>query len=302
MDLSIWIPRIVEKKEVKEFIFHRMETVEVCERYITLCFVEGLDAYDGVIDLEYEKNLISNEFSIKLGLKFKEDDVEPEVIFGRLFLKLTKAIVDFGNDILTIYPNLITFNYDSDDELDAILSSINVEELPPLDITDFPPFVYNMGKNLRNKNKPSNTYRMSYDGEGPSVTINRPRTQEELTREETKEDLYERIMVLNERRPIIETLKYSDKHKKLLDIVLLNKLKLDGKFELEDEMVREELIKGYKAIIEKGDPRVFVLPIRLEGKYNYRALVDTGSNMNVMPYRIYELLGRDQIMPKVTKL
>ncbi|GJZ30582.1 reverse transcriptase domain-containing protein [Tanacetum coccineum] len=191
-----------------------------------------------------------------------QDDVEPGVIFGRSFLRLTKAIVDFGNDILTIYPDLITFNFDSDDELDALLASINVYELPPLDISDFPPFVCNMGKNLRNKKKPSKTYKMSYDGEGPSLTINRLRTQKELTREEIEEDLYERIMILNERRPIIETLKYSDKHRTLLNGVLLDKLKLDGEFELEDEMVDADLIKGYKAIKEKEDPRVFMLPIR----------------------------------------
>nr|GEV76181.1 hypothetical protein [Tanacetum cinerariifolium] len=118
---------------------------------------EGLDAYESVTDLEYEKNLISNEITIKLGLKFnvkkngeKEGDVEPWVIFEHLFLKLTKVIVDFGNNILTIYPDLITFNSNFDDELDAILSSINVEGLSPLDITDFLRFVCNMGKNIRN--------------------------------------------------------------------------------------------------------------------------------------------------------
>ncbi|GKA04784.1 retrotransposon ORF1 [Tanacetum coccineum] len=143
---------------------------------------------------------------------------------------------------------------------------------------------------------------MSYDGEGPSLTVNRPRTQKELSREETEEDLYNRIMLLNERRPIIMTLKFSDKHMKILDSVLLNKLKLDGEFELEVEMVGEELIKGYKAIREKTNPGVLVLPIRLKGKYNYCALVDTRSNINVMPYRIYELLGRDKVKPKSNKI
>nr|GEU85165.1 hypothetical protein [Tanacetum cinerariifolium] len=84
-----------KKKEVKAFTFHRMETEEVCECYITPCFMERLDAYDGVTDLEYEKNLISNEFTVKLELlvalkgklyfvgfvsNSKEDDVEPGVI------------------------------------------------------------------------------------------------------------------------------------------------------------------------------------------------------------------------------
>ncbi|GKB05602.1 retrotransposon ORF1 [Tanacetum coccineum] len=297
-----------KKKEVKAFTFHRMDMDEVCECYITPCFVEGLDAYDGITDLEYRKNLISNEFAVKLGLQYefknngekgvnrkvlialkgklyfvsfvinpKEDDVELGVIIGRSFLRLTKAIVDFGSGNLTIYPNFINFNFDLDDELDALLASINVEYLPPLDITDIPPF-------------------------GPSLTINHLRTQEELTREGMEEELYERIMILNERRPIIETLKYIDKHKKVPDSVLLDKHKLDREFELEEEMVGEELIRGYKAIREKSDPGVFVLKIHLEGKYNYHALVDIGSNINVIPYRIYELFRRDQVKPRSDKI
>ncbi|GKE17063.1 DNA-directed DNA polymerase, partial [Tanacetum coccineum] len=194
------------------------------------------------------------------------------VIFGRSFLKLTKAIIDFGNAILTIWLEIITSDSD-DNELDALVASINVDELPPIHISDFSPFVCNMGKNLRNKKKPSKTYKMSYDGEGPSITINRPKTQEELTREEMEEEF-----------------------------ILLDKFKLDGEFELEEEIVGEELIKGYKAIKEKEDPGVFMWPIRLEGKYNYHALVDTGSNINMMPCRIYELMDRDKIKPRSYKV
>ncbi|GKA62103.1 hypothetical protein Tco_0761622 [Tanacetum coccineum] len=103
-----------------------METEEVCERYITPCFIEGLDAYDVLLILNTKKTLISNEFVVKFGLQYEvkkngekvvngkvlialkgkiyfvgfiinpeEDDVEPGVIFGPLFLRLTKAIVDF---------------------------------------------------------------------------------------------------------------------------------------------------------------------------------------------------------------
>ncbi|GJV98747.1 agenet domain-containing protein [Tanacetum coccineum] len=96
---------------------------------------------------------------------------------------------------------------------------------------------------------------------------------------------------------IIETLKYSDQHKKLLDNVLFDKLMLDGELEVKEEVDGEDFIKSYKAIREKNDLGVFVLPIRLEGKYDFHALVDTGSNINVMPYRIYEALGRDQVKP-----
>ncbi|GJR99014.1 hypothetical protein Tco_0315523 [Tanacetum coccineum] len=127
----------------------------------------------------------------------EEDNVEPRMIFGRSFLRLTKGLVDFGNMILTIYPDLTTFEDESDDELEANLSSVD----------------------------------------------------------------------------------------------------LDGEFEVEKEITGEDFIKGYKAIREKNDQRVFVLPIRLEGNYERHALVDTGSNINVMPYRIYESLRRDQVKP-----
>ncbi|GKB91549.1 hypothetical protein Tco_0963821 [Tanacetum coccineum] len=104
--------------------------------------------------------------------------------------RLTKRIVDFGSGILTIYPDLITFNDDSDDELDALLASID--------------------------------------------------------------------------------------------------LKLDGEFDVEEEIVGEEFINDYKSITEKNDPGVFVLPIRLEGKYDCHASVSTESNINVSP--LYLLL------------
>ncbi|GKE53363.1 hypothetical protein Tco_1488519, partial [Tanacetum coccineum] len=105
-----------QKKEVKAFTFYRMETEEISERYVAPCFINGLEAYDGEINLEHDKNMISNEFVVKLCLetevkngdkvvkkelivtlrgeiyfvKFinnpEEDDIEPGVVFGRSFL------------------------------------------------------------------------------------------------------------------------------------------------------------------------------------------------------------------------
>nr|GEX45662.1 hypothetical protein [Tanacetum cinerariifolium] len=175
------------KKEIKSFTFYRMEIEEVSERYISPCFVDGLHAYDGEINLKYEKNMISNEFTVKLCLEYEEkngekvvkkellvalrgelyffkfiinpgeDDMKPGVVFGRSFLRLTKRIFDFRNIILTIYPDLITFNDDSDDDLDALLASIDVSDLPLLDITNIPPFMCSMGKSIGNKKQPSRT-------------------------------------------------------------------------------------------------------------------------------------------------
>ncbi|GKD04225.1 hypothetical protein Tco_1179199 [Tanacetum coccineum] len=58
-------------------------------------------------------------------------------------------------------------------------------------------------------------------------------------------------------------------------------------------------IKG-KALKEKEDPGAFIFHIRLEGKVNENALADTGSDINTMPYRIFETLGREY-MKKVNK-
>ncbi|GKE06034.1 DNA-directed DNA polymerase [Tanacetum coccineum] len=238
------------KKEVKAFTFPRMETEEVSERYITPCFVEGLDAYDGITDLEYEKKMISNELAVKLRLPYELKKNEERVVNHEVLIILKGELY------------FVIVNDDSDDEIDALLANINVYDLPPLETTCH-------------------------------------------LLEELENDLYERILILNEPSPVIETLKYSDQHKKMLDSVLLYKLKLDGELKVKEEAVGEEFIKSYKAIKEKNDPGVFVLPIHLEGKYDFHALVDTGSNINVMPYRIYEKLGREQVKPlkhKITML
>ncbi|GKD40336.1 hypothetical protein Tco_1260543 [Tanacetum coccineum] len=58
-----------KKKEAKAFTFYRMETEDISERYDAPCFVNGLEVYDGEINLEHDKNLISNEFAVKLCLE-----------------------------------------------------------------------------------------------------------------------------------------------------------------------------------------------------------------------------------------
>nr|GEX21338.1 hypothetical protein [Tanacetum cinerariifolium] len=146
--------------------------------------------------LEYEEKneekLVKRELLVSLKgvfyfVKFiinpGEDDVEPSVILGRSFIGLAKGIVDFGNRILTIYP----------------------------DTTIFMMIQAMIGK----------TY----------------------------------LLI----------------HKKLLDVVLLDKLKLDGELELKE--------------------------VELEAKLVLHPLADTGSNINVMPYRIFSKLGRDNVKP-----
>ncbi|GJX33624.1 retrotransposon ORF1 [Tanacetum coccineum] len=71
-------------------------------------------------------------------------------------------------------------------------------------------------------------------------------------------------------------------------------VRLDGKIKPEEERAMVK-VKG-KMLKEKKDLGAFIFPIRLEGLINENALADTGSDTNTMPYRIYEQLGRDDIM------
>ncbi|GJX56214.1 hypothetical protein Tco_0286111 [Tanacetum coccineum] len=113
-------------------------------------------------------------YFVKFIINQEEDDVEIGVVFGRSFLRLTKGIVDFGNGIITIYSDLVSFNDDSDDDWEAIIDGVDFSDLPQHDEIDVPTFVCNMGKILRNKKKPYGNYQMSYSKEGYSLTFRQP--------------------------------------------------------------------------------------------------------------------------------
>nr|GEX06927.1 hypothetical protein [Tanacetum cinerariifolium] len=134
------------KKETKAMVFHKMDTEEVSDIFMAPCFVNGLEAYDGEINIGMEENMNSNEFAVKLCLKHEvkrgnkvvkkelivalrgeiyfvkfiinpeEDDVEPRVIFGRSFLRLTKAITDFEAGTVIIYTEIDPFLEDIEEE------------------------------------------------------------------------------------------------------------------------------------------------------------------------------------------
>ncbi|GJX38101.1 hypothetical protein Tco_0251404 [Tanacetum coccineum] len=206
------------KKVVNTFSFYRMETDEISERYIAPCFVNGLEAYYGEINLALCENLISNEYAVKLCLDYeiRKDDVEPGVILGRSLLRLAKGIVDFGNE------------------------------------------------SNRNKKRAMENFNLFYQDVGPSSSAGRHLTQEEAAKEESA------IMIRD-----------------------YPKRELDEKMVKEDEDAVKR-IQG-EALKEKDDLGAFIFPIRFEGKVNENALADIGSDMNTMPYRIYEQLGRDDL-------
>ncbi|GKA63224.1 agenet domain-containing protein [Tanacetum coccineum] len=220
-----------------------MEMEEVSERYIAPCFVNGLDAYDGEINLALNENLISNEYAVKLCLDY---EVKKRT---RSFLRLVNGIVDFGSGLITVYPEQDPFEDDS---------------------------------------KKAEKSRA-----GPSSSIGRHLTQEEAVKEALALRTSQKFALLEEVRPVLETMAYNNKYKKVLDEIWKDKVELDGMIAEEEEKAIIK-VKG-EALKEKDDPRVFIFPIRFEGKINKNSLADTGSDINTMSYRIYEKLGIEEI-------
>nr|GEX41309.1 reverse transcriptase domain-containing protein [Tanacetum cinerariifolium] len=150
-----------------------------------------------------------------------------------------------------------------------------------------------MGKSSRNKNRAMENLNCFYQDVGTSSSAEGHLTQEEEAKEAIAIKMSRKFALLKEERPIIETMAYNDKYKKILDEVWKDKVELDGKIVKEEEDAVKR-IKG-KALKEKDDPGAFIFPIRLEGQVNKNALADTGLDINTTPYRIYKTLGREDM-------
>ncbi|GJY06375.1 hypothetical protein Tco_0373429 [Tanacetum coccineum] len=263
----------------KAMVLYQMDTEEVSDRFVAPCFVNGLEAYDGEINLGVKENIISNEYAVKLCLEHEvkrgnkvvkkelivalrgeiyfvkfiinpeEDDIEPGVIFGRSFLCLTKAITDFGARTVTIYPDIDPLFEETEeegkskDDWDHFLD-FNIDYILLLGEEGLPPFVCKMGKSHL--------------------------TQEEEAKEAIAIRMSRKFALLEEERPIIETMTYNDKYKKILDEVWKDKVELDGNIIKEEEEAVKR-IKG-EALKEKEDPGAFIFPIRLEGQVGVTTL------------------------------
>nr|GEU43812.1 hypothetical protein [Tanacetum cinerariifolium] len=126
-----------------------------------------------------------------------------------------------------------------------------------------------------------------------SSSISRHLTQKEVAKEALAHRISQKFALLEEVRPVLETMAYHDKYKNVLDKIYKDKVELDGMIMKEDEEAINK-VKG-EALKEKDDPRAFIFPIKFEGKVNKNALADTGSDINTMPYQICEQLGREEI-------
>nr|GEZ35196.1 hypothetical protein [Tanacetum cinerariifolium] len=105
------------KKVVNILSFYRMETDEIRERYIAPYFMNGLESYDERKKLVKKELIVALKgelYFVKFIINLDEDDSEPGVILGRSFLRLALEVVDFGNGVITIYPEPDLFEDDSE--------------------------------------------------------------------------------------------------------------------------------------------------------------------------------------------
>ncbi|GJV73295.1 hypothetical protein Tco_1493290 [Tanacetum coccineum] len=155
------------------------------------------------------------------------------------------------------------------DDWDQLLD-FNFDDIPQLDGEELPLFVCKIEKSSRNKKRAIENLNLFYPDIRPSSSTGRHLTQEDAAKEALAHKISQKFALLEEVRPVLETMAYHDKYKKVLDEIC-------------------------EALKEKDDPEAFIFPIRLEGKVNKNALADTGSDINTMSYWIYEQLGREEI-------
>ncbi|GJV62976.1 retrotransposon ORF1 [Tanacetum coccineum] len=291
------------KKESKAIVFHKMDTEEVSDIFMSPCFVNGLEVHDGEINIGIEEIMISNENAMKLCLdhEVKKGDkvVKKELIIAlRGEIYFVKLIINPDED--DFEPGLEPFLDDSEEEEKGSVKDL--DDLFDFDFDDIPlllgeepqQFICKMGKSGRNKKKVMEKLDYFYQNIRPSSSTGRHMTHEEAEKEALVISISQRYALLDEIiMLVIETLAYHDKYKKLIDEIWADKVKLEGKVKKKEEEAIME-VKG-KTLEEGKDPEAFIFPIRLEGKINENALADTGSDINMMPYRIYEGLGRDDI-------
>ncbi|GKE53607.1 hypothetical protein Tco_1488763 [Tanacetum coccineum] len=186
-------------------------------------------------------------YFVKFIINPEDDDVEPGVILRRSFLRMTKAITDFEVGTVTIYFH----------EIDPLLEDIEEKE-----------------KSLDNWDHLLDFNSDNVPLLGTSSSAGGHLTQEEAAKEALAIRMSQKFALLEEERPIIDTMAYHDKYKKILDEIWKDKVELDGNIVKEEEKAVKR-IKG-EALKEKDDPGAFIFPIRLEGQVNENALSDTG--------------------------
>nr|GEV75599.1 hypothetical protein [Tanacetum cinerariifolium] len=148
----------------KAMVFYQMNTEEVSDIFVAPCFVNGLKAYDGEINLGVEENMISNEYAVKLCL-------EREVKRGSKVAKkeLIVALIETKGE------------EKSNDDWDHFLD-FNIDDVPLLG-EGLPPFVCKMGKNSRSEKRAMENLNFFYQDVGTSSSTGGHLTQKEAAKE-----------------------------------------------------------------------------------------------------------------------
>ncbi|GJR00789.1 hypothetical protein Tco_0523773 [Tanacetum coccineum] len=177
--------------------------------------------------------------------------------------KLSQLVDDDVGEEEAIERNVKVDNKNIEDE------SVEIDELE----TKLPPMVCKMGKGSKNKKKAMENIMYFNNGAGPSSSIGTPLTQEEAEKRALAHIIGMRYELLEEVKPVIETLAYSDKYRKVLDEIWADKIKLEGKIEPEEERAMIK-VQG-NMLKERKDPGAFIFLIRMEDLIDENALADT---------------------------
>ncbi|GJS69795.1 hypothetical protein Tco_0702636 [Tanacetum coccineum] len=259
-----------QKKETKAMVFYQMDTEEVSDRFVAPCFVNGLEAYDGEINLGVEENMISNEYAVKLCLEHevkRGNKVVKKELIVALRGEFYYAITDFGAGTVTIYPEIDPFLEDVEEKEKSLDDSdhllyFNLDDVPLVGKEELPPFVCKMGKSSRNKKRSMENLNFFYQDIGTSSSAGGHLTQEEAAKEALAIRMSQKQCGVNERF-----------------------------VKEEEEAVKR--IKG-EALKEKDDPGAFIFPIRLEGHVNENTLADTGVTTLIAKFLILDIpIDRD---------
>ncbi|GKB03081.1 ribonuclease H-like domain-containing protein, partial [Tanacetum coccineum] len=128
-----------------------------------------------------------------------------------------------------IYPDIDPFLEETEeegknnDDWDHLLD-FNIDDAPLLGEEGLPPFVCKMEKSSRNKKWAMENFNFFYKDIGISSSASGHLTQEEAAKEAIAIIMSQKFALLEEKRPIIETMAYNDKYKKILDEVNENAL------------------------------------------------------------------------------
>ncbi|GKE97730.1 hypothetical protein Tco_0021081, partial [Tanacetum coccineum] len=215
------------------------------EYAVKLCLEHEVKRGNKIVKNELIVALKGEIYFMKFIINPAEDDVEPGVIFGRSFLCMTKEITDFGAGTITIYPDINPFLEDTEEEEKSMddwdqLLDFNLDDIPLLGGEELPQFVCKMGKSSRNKKRAMENLNLFYQDIGTSSSTGRYLIQEEAAKEALALRISQKFALLEEVRPLLETMAYHDKYKKVLDEIWKDKVEIDGMIIKEEKEAKKE--------------------------------------------------------------